>query len=113
MRAREFTINIPINIKINGDGEPEIDVAGAKDDSELDPQPIAVPPLQQDLELKKAAVGKQSPVIDRLTRSEVDADADQAEVQVGDPTATGIQPDQLSDLKKTLSLLLSNPPSMP
>jgi hypothetical protein len=24
MRAREFTINIPINIKINGDGEPEV-----------------------------------------------------------------------------------------
>jgi len=28
MRAREFTINVPINIKINGDGDPEIDVAG-------------------------------------------------------------------------------------
>jgi hypothetical protein len=28
MRAKEFTINVPINIKINGDGDPEIDVAG-------------------------------------------------------------------------------------
>ena len=24
MRAKEFTINVPINIKINGDGDPEI-----------------------------------------------------------------------------------------
>ena len=30
MKAREFTINVPINIKINGDGDPEIDVAGEK-----------------------------------------------------------------------------------
>lgn len=26
MRAREFTINVPITIKINGDGDPEIDM---------------------------------------------------------------------------------------
>lgn len=26
MRAREFTINVPITIKINGDGDPEIEM---------------------------------------------------------------------------------------
>ena len=26
MKAREFTINVPINIKINGDGDPSIDM---------------------------------------------------------------------------------------
>lgn len=29
MRAREFTINVPITIKINGDGDPDVDVAGS------------------------------------------------------------------------------------
>jgi hypothetical protein len=52
MRAKEFTINVPINIKINGDGDPEIDVAGqdTEDDTvapdELDPNPVFSPPLQ-------------------------------------------------------------------
>jgi hypothetical protein len=76
MRAREFTINVPITIKINGDGDPEIDMPGANDDAkdvdELDPNPVMVPPLQQDLELKKADVGKVSPVIDKLTQDEED-----------------------------------------
>ena len=66
MRAKEFTINVPINIKINGDGDPEIDVAG-NDDSDPDENPIFVSPLQQELELKKADAGKDSAVIDKLT----------------------------------------------
>lgn len=73
MRAREFTINVPITIKINGDGDPEIDMDGnddAKDPQELDLNPMMVPPLQQDIELKKAAAGKSSPVIDDLTQDE-------------------------------------------
>jgi hypothetical protein len=71
MRAKEFTINVPINIKINGDGDPEIDVAGKGSDSEEpDENPIYVSPLQQELELKKAAVGKDSAVIDKLTEPE-------------------------------------------
>ena len=69
MRAKEFTINVPINIKINGDGDPEIDVAG-NDDSEPDENPIFVSPLQQELELKKADAGKDSAVIDKLTAPE-------------------------------------------
>lgn len=73
MRAREFVINVPITIKINGDGDPEIDMTGSnepKDPKELDPNPTFVPPLQQDIELKKASVGKDSPVIQDLVQDE-------------------------------------------
>lgn len=63
MRAREFTINIPINIKINGDNEPEITAVG-QEDTETDS--TWVPPLQQKIELAKASLGKQSDVIDQL-----------------------------------------------
>lgn len=67
MRASEFTINIPINIKINGDGEPEIAVQKDTEEPELDQNPVMVPPLQQHLELAKADQGKESPVIDKIT----------------------------------------------
>jgi len=79
MRAREFTINIPINIKINGDGEPEIDMGSddAVDPSKLKQDPVMVPPLQQHLELAKAEVGKTSPVIHDLTQDEVDPETKQ------------------------------------
>ena len=75
MRAREFTINVPITIKINGDGDPEIDMSGTdqpKDPAELDDNPVMVPPLQQDIELKKAQAGKDSPIIQDLTQDEAE-----------------------------------------
>ena len=74
MKAREFTINVPINIKINGDGDPEVDVAGENPEEQqpgqdvLDPNPIMVPPLQQNIELKKAALGKEGDVVDKITQ---------------------------------------------
>jgi|TARA_B100000902_G_scaffold295697_1_gene282578 hypothetical protein len=81
MKAREFTINVPINIKINGDGDPEIDVAGQDPEDEqqpgqdcMDPNPVMVPPLQQNIELKKAALGKEGDVVDKITQ-----DADQSD----------------------------------
>lgn len=77
MRAREFTINVPITIKINGDGDPEVDMQQGDDSrpvDELDPKPVMVPPLQQDLELRKAEVGKLSPIIKKLTQDETDID---------------------------------------
>jgi hypothetical protein len=80
MRAREFTINVPITIKINGDGDPEIDMPGTdepKDPSELDDNPVMVPPLQQDVELKKAEAGKVSPVINDLTQDEAEPEEKQ------------------------------------
>jgi hypothetical protein len=74
MRAREFTINIPINIKINGDGEPEIstgDEQNQYDGQDLIPaEDVAanfVPPLQQKIELMKHAAGKTGDLIDQIT----------------------------------------------
>ena len=66
MRAREFTINVPITITINGDVDPVVS-AGEKDSQELQQNPVMVAPLQQHLELAKAEAGKESPVIDKIT----------------------------------------------
>lgn len=78
MRAREFVINVPITIHIDGDGEPQVNKPELppKDPSELDPEPVMVPPLQQQIEINKAAVGKDSPIIDELTQDEVDPEED-------------------------------------
>lgn len=76
MRAREFVINVPITIKINGDGDPELDMGGDKDlpsdPSKLKQDPVMVPPLQQQIELQKADQGKMSPIIADLTQDEID-----------------------------------------
>lgn len=72
MRAREFTINVPITIKINGDGDPEIDMPNKQD--EPDDDPVFVSPQQQEIELKKAELGKQSPIANQLLD---DADEDE------------------------------------
>ena len=61
MRAKEFVVNVnvPVTIKINGDGQPEIDMGqgsdGPADPSELkqDPPTNFIPPLQQQIELQK------------------------------------------------------------
>ena len=77
MRAQEFTINVPINIKINGDGDPEIDVGnGDGEPEQLHQNPVMVPPLQQHIELAKADQGKESPVIDKLTAPHTIGDED-------------------------------------
>ncbi|NBO27804.1 MAG: hypothetical protein EB119_10715 [Synechococcaceae bacterium WBB_34_004] len=80
MRAREFVINVPITIKINGDGDPEVDM-GQKDrpadPTELKQDPVMVPPLQQQIELQKAEAGKNSPVIADLTQDELDPETKQ------------------------------------
>ena len=67
MRINEITINIPITIDLDGD-KPRVNVAGkdAIDDDELDQNPVMVSPQQQELELKKAEQGKDSPVIDKM-----------------------------------------------
>ena len=84
MKAREFTINVPINIKINGDGDPEIDMPSVEPEEEqpgqdcLDPNPVMVPPLQQNIELKKAALGKEGDVVDKIMpdRDQIDPHED-------------------------------------
>ena len=69
MRAREFTINIPINIKINGDGEPEVST-DQEDESHNDgSQKPMVPPLQQKLEILKKSAG-----LDNVFDQEADDD---------------------------------------
>jgi hypothetical protein len=42
-----------------------------KDPSKPDPNPVFVSPLQQEIELKKAEVGKDSPIIGKLTQDEI------------------------------------------
>jgi len=41
-----------------------------RDPSKPDPNPVFVSPLQQEIELKKAEVGKESPIIGKLTQDE-------------------------------------------
>jgi len=67
MRIDEITINIPIKIDLDGD-KPRVNVAGkdATDDKELDQNPVMINPQQQELELKKAEQGKDSPSIDKM-----------------------------------------------
>jgi len=72
MRAREFTINVPITITINGDEDPVVNAGNTTpaDDTQLHQNPVMVSPQQQELELAKAAAGKAGPVIDKLTGQE-------------------------------------------
>ena len=67
MRAREFTINIPINVKINDNDEVEVTTDQEDAQNEVSPATNFVPPLQQKIELMKHAAGKQGEVIDQIT----------------------------------------------
>ena len=80
MRAKEFTINVPITITINGDGDPVVS-AGDQQAPELQQNPVMVSPQQQEIELKKAELGKESPVIDKLTANDnVGAEPEQNDI---------------------------------
>lgn len=94
MRMDEITINIPITIDLDG-AKPRVSVAGksATDDEELDQNPVMTSPLQQELELKKAELGKKSPVIAKMTDDE-----DIGEEEPEDPQ------DDLSNLKTLAGL---------
>ena len=68
MRAAEFMRALADIIeKLDGNSSNDLP---PKDAEEKDPNPIMIPPLQQHLELDKAEQGKDSPVIQKLTRSE-------------------------------------------
>ncbi len=69
MRAKEFTINVPITITINGDEDPVVNAGDQSDqvNNQLHQNPVMVSPLQQEIELAKAELGKKSPVIDKIT----------------------------------------------
>jgi len=80
MRAKEFTINVPITITINGDEDPVVS-AGDQQAPELQQNPVMVSPQQQEIELKKAELGKESPVIDKLTANDnVGAEPEQNDI---------------------------------
>lgn len=77
MRAREFlteseneksvTINIPITITIPaGGGMPSVGGIAAPAGKDLPDEPVYVPPLQQELELRKQQGGKRSKVINQI-----------------------------------------------
>lgn len=70
MRAKEFTINVPITITINGDEDPVVNAGDQQGTPPLQQNPVMVTPQQQELELKKAELGKESPVIDKLTAND-------------------------------------------
>ena len=74
MRIDEITINIPIKIQLDG-SEPKVNVAGqdAEDEdweeedlTQIQDPNVMLPPLQQEIEIKKAQAGKKSPVVDKI-----------------------------------------------
>ena len=91
MRAKEFTINVPITITINGDEDPVVS-AGDQAEPELQQNPVMVPPLQQSLELAKAEQGKESPVIDKMTQGD----------SIGAEPEEESQPDEIQRLLQLL-----------
>ncbi len=71
MRAAEFMRALADIIdKLDGN-DAENDLP-AKNPEEKDPNPVMVPPLQQELELDKAEAGKDSPIIRKLTQDETE-----------------------------------------
>ncbi len=70
MRAAEFMRALADIIdKLDGESNQS---SQAKNPEEKDPNPVMVPPLQQDIELKKADQGKESPIIAKLTQDETE-----------------------------------------
>ncbi len=70
MRAAEFMRALADIIdKLDGESSDNLP---AKNPEEKDPNPIMVPPLQQQLELDKAEQGKDSPIIQKLTQDETE-----------------------------------------
>lgn len=55
--------------KLDGESSSE---SPAKNPEEKDDNPVMVPPLQQDMEFKKAEQGKESPIIKKLTQDETE-----------------------------------------
>jgi hypothetical protein len=72
MRAAEF-MRALADIIDKLDGTSTSDEA-PKNPEEKDPNPVMVPPLQQEVELAKAEAGKESPIIKKLTQDEIEHD---------------------------------------
>jgi hypothetical protein len=78
MRASEFTINLPVKINMDDLDTETVSINKPEEvEVELDDNPIFIPPLQQDIELKKASVGKVSDVIAQLTDTDPDEEPEE------------------------------------
>ena len=64
MRALAYIID-----QLDGNDSGE---APPKNPEEKDPNPVMVPPLQQQQEFAKAEAGKESPIINKLTQDETE-----------------------------------------
>tara|TARA_E500000305_G_scaffold62911_1_gene50186 strand:+ start:200 stop:526 length:327 start_codon:yes stop_codon:yes gene_type:complete len=99
---RDIKVEIPIKITIPQDGgDPKISVADQDtetDDSAVDK--VMVSPLQQEIEMAKAAQGKESPVIDKLTNDEEEVGEDEVKRSVYD------EAEELKHLKSLLKELV-------
>lgn len=82
MLIKEVTINIPIKIDLDSTGEPKVKVAD-KDAEELDQNPVMMNPQQQELELKKAALGKESPSIEKMVEPDDEGDEEESDQEEG------------------------------
>ena len=70
MRAAEFMRALADIIeKLDGEDSGE---AQPKNPEVKDPNPVMVPPLQQQQEFAKAEAGKESPIINKLTQDETE-----------------------------------------
>ena len=75
MKAREFVINVPINIKIDGDGTPNLDMPNTKAaDTVPDEEKVMMTPMDQELEMRKVEMGKDSKYVDQILSEPEDAD---------------------------------------
>ena len=90
MRIDEvININIPITIDLDGEGKPKVSVAGkdATDDpndtnGDMQQNPVMVPPMQQELEIRKAEIGKESPIITKLASNKEEGDEEHHDHQL-------------------------------
>ena len=70
MRAAEFMRALADIIeKLDGESSSE---TPPKNPEVKDPNPVMVPPLQQQQEFAKAEAGKESPIINKLTQDETE-----------------------------------------
>ena len=71
MRAAEF-MRALADIIDQLDGKSSSGQDQPKNPEEKDPNPVMVPPLQQQAEFAKAEAGKDSPIIQKLTQDETE-----------------------------------------
>ena len=76
MKAREFVINVPINIKIDGDGNPGVDMPNTTPAADIpDEKKVMMSPQDQELEMRKAEMGKDSKYVDQILSEPADVDS--------------------------------------